>query len=202
MSITTVGFKYCPPDLEVKGLRLTSVESRRTQLPTSVFYQEKKLNSGSLLLTEALVLEDMLEFAITDRIHNVRRQPPNYSLSVMASPATRSSPASSLLRFQSKIPKPTIQKIKFNYLQLKSISIFLFLMRLGEDNREEGKKSRVDACGNFGSYNSKNGLVCKCLLGFKPSSPDNWNHGDYSSGCTRKFQCFRLESDESDSKGI
>ncbi|PRQ54213.1 hypothetical protein RchiOBHm_Chr2g0175031 [Rosa chinensis] len=140
MSITTVGFKYCPPDLEVKGLRLTSVESRRTQLPTSVFYQEKKLNSGSLLLTEALVLEDMLEFAITDRIHNVRRQPPNYSLSVMASPATRSSPASSLLRFQSKIPKPTIQKIKFNYLQLKSISIFLFLMGLGEDNREEGKK--------------------------------------------------------------
>ncbi|XP_040371489.1 G-type lectin S-receptor-like serine/threonine-protein kinase At4g03230 isoform X3 [Rosa chinensis] len=46
--------------------------------------------------------------------------------------------------------------------------------------------SVYNACGNFGSCNSKNGLVCKCLPGFKPSSPDNWNHGDYSGGCTRK----------------
>uniref|UniRef100_A0A5B6YKA8 non-specific serine/threonine protein kinase n=1 Tax=Davidia involucrata TaxID=16924 RepID=A0A5B6YKA8_DAVIN len=41
-------------------------------------------------------------------------------------------------------------------------------------------------CGNFGSCNSKNRLVCKCLPGFKPSSPDNWNYGDFSGGCTRK----------------
>ncbi|XP_059661971.1 G-type lectin S-receptor-like serine/threonine-protein kinase At4g03230 [Cornus florida] len=41
-------------------------------------------------------------------------------------------------------------------------------------------------CGNFGSCNSKNRLVCKCLPGFKPNFPDNWNSGDFSGGCTRK----------------
>lgn len=46
--------------------------------------------------------------------------------------------------------------------------------------------SVYNACGNFGSCNSKNGVVCKCLPGFSPSSPDNWNNGDYSGGCTRK----------------
>ena len=46
--------------------------------------------------------------------------------------------------------------------------------------------SVYNACGNFGSCNSKNGLVCKCLPGFKPSSPDNWINGDYAGGCTRK----------------
>ncbi|XP_021829959.1 G-type lectin S-receptor-like serine/threonine-protein kinase At4g03230 isoform X1 [Prunus avium] len=46
--------------------------------------------------------------------------------------------------------------------------------------------SVYNACGNFGSCKSENGLVCKCLPGFKPSSPENWNGGDYSAGCSRK----------------
>ncbi|KAB2610565.1 G-type lectin S-receptor-like serine/threonine-protein kinase [Pyrus ussuriensis x Pyrus communis] len=46
--------------------------------------------------------------------------------------------------------------------------------------------SVYNTCGNFGSCNSQNGLVCKCLPGFKPTSPDNWNNGDYSAGCVRK----------------
>lgn len=48
------------------------------------------------------------------------------------------------------------------------------------------KCSVYNACGNFGSCNSKNNLVCKCLPGFKPISPNNWNTGDYSGGCARK----------------
>ncbi|RXH68102.1 hypothetical protein DVH24_028249 [Malus domestica] len=46
--------------------------------------------------------------------------------------------------------------------------------------------SLYNTCGNFGSCNSQNGLVCRCLPGFKPTSPDNWNNGDYSAGCVRK----------------
>ncbi|KAA8524528.1 hypothetical protein F0562_010951 [Nyssa sinensis] len=50
----------------------------------------------------------------------------------------------------------------------------------------DDKCSLYNFCGNFGSCNSKNRLVCKCLPGFKPNSPDNWNSGDFSGGCTRK----------------
>lgn len=46
--------------------------------------------------------------------------------------------------------------------------------------------SLYNACGNFGSCNSNNELVCNCLPGFQPISPEYWNSGDYSGGCTRK----------------
>ncbi|XVF44495.1 hypothetical protein PTKIN_Ptkin02bG0127900 [Pterospermum kingtungense] len=48
------------------------------------------------------------------------------------------------------------------------------------------KCSVYNACGNFGSCNSNNDLMCKCLPGFAPSSPANWNSEDYNDGCTRK----------------
>ncbi|THG11946.1 hypothetical protein TEA_007312 [Camellia sinensis var. sinensis] len=50
------------------------------------------------------------------------------------------------------------------------------------------KCSVYNACGDFGSCNSENSGVkyCKCLPGFDPNSPDEWNSGEFSSGCTRK----------------
>ncbi|KAJ6379153.1 hypothetical protein OIU76_015880 [Salix suchowensis] len=46
--------------------------------------------------------------------------------------------------------------------------------------------SLYNACGNFGSCNSNNEVVCKCLPGFQPVSPEYWNSGDNSRGCTRR----------------
>ncbi|XP_059450461.1 G-type lectin S-receptor-like serine/threonine-protein kinase At4g03230 [Corylus avellana] len=41
-------------------------------------------------------------------------------------------------------------------------------------------------CGNFGSCNINNSpIVCKCLPGFHPTNPWNWNSRDFSDGCTR-----------------
>lgn len=48
------------------------------------------------------------------------------------------------------------------------------------------KCSVFNACGNFGSCNSEEDLICKCLPGFKPTSPENWNNGEFSGGCVRK----------------
>lgn len=48
------------------------------------------------------------------------------------------------------------------------------------------KCSVFNACGNFGSCNSEDDLICKCLPGFKPTSPENWNNGEFSGGCMRK----------------
>ncbi|KAL3574518.1 hypothetical protein D5086_025131, partial [Populus alba] len=47
------------------------------------------------------------------------------------------------------------------------------------------KCSVLLACGNDGSCNLYNKLACKCLPGFKPKSPENWNSGDFSGGCIR-----------------
>ncbi|KAJ6885042.1 hypothetical protein NC652_031906 [Populus alba x Populus x berolinensis] len=46
--------------------------------------------------------------------------------------------------------------------------------------------SLYNACGNFGSCNSNNEVVCKCLPGFQPVSPEYWNSGDNSRGCARR----------------
>ncbi|XWS63341.1 hypothetical protein CRYUN_Cryun06bG0087000 [Craigia yunnanensis] len=57
--------------------------------------------------------------------------------------------------------------------------------------------SVFDACGKFGSCNKENRVPCKCLPGFKPQSPDNWNKGDFSEGCTRKSPvCSQHNKDE------
>ncbi|KAI8006881.1 G-type lectin S-receptor-like serine/threonine-protein kinase [Camellia lanceoleosa] len=48
--------------------------------------------------------------------------------------------------------------------------------------------SVYNACGDFGScnINNNNRSLCKCLPGFKPTSQDSWDSGDFPSGCTRK----------------
>jgi hypothetical protein len=46
--------------------------------------------------------------------------------------------------------------------------------------------SVFNACGNFGSCNSKYDSMCKCLPGFKANSIESWKGGDFSGGCSRK----------------
>lgn len=46
--------------------------------------------------------------------------------------------------------------------------------------------SVFEFCGKFGSCNNQNRVPCKCLPGFEPQSPDNWNNGDFSGGCTSR----------------
>ncbi|CAO2819040.1 unnamed protein product [Amaranthus hypochondriacus] len=52
--------------------------------------------------------------------------------------------------------------------------------------------SLYNTCGNFGSCNSNNGLLCKCLPGFNASSPKRWASGNFSEGCSPKsVSCSR-----------
>ncbi|XP_050379933.1 uncharacterized protein LOC126797337 [Argentina anserina] len=54
-------------------------------------------------------------------------------------------------------------------------------------SQPEDQCSVFNPCGNFGSCNHNNlPLVCKCLPGFKPRSPEYWDSGDYSGGCYRE----------------
>ncbi|KAL5793951.1 hypothetical protein ACOSP7_002545 [Xanthoceras sorbifolium] len=67
------------------------------------------------------------------------------------------------------------------YFQWNSIKVWSLIWAEPRD-----RCSLYNACGNFGSCNSNNKLMCKCLPGFEPSLPQNWNRGDFSGGCTRK----------------
>ncbi|CAL5411096.1 unnamed protein product [Camellia sinensis] len=54
-------------------------------------------------------------------------------------------------------------------------------------------------CGPFGSCNSKNSPICSCLRGFEPKHVDEWNRGNFISGCVRRsyLQCERNSSNSS-----
>ncbi|MED6134158.1 hypothetical protein PIB30_034686 [Stylosanthes scabra] len=46
-------------------------------------------------------------------------------------------------------------------------------------------------CGPFGSCDPTNSPICSCLRGFEPRNAQEWNKGNWSSGCVRKkpLQC-------------
>ncbi|KAJ6696622.1 hypothetical protein OIU85_003017 [Salix viminalis] len=51
------------------------------------------------------------------------------------------------------------------------------------------KCSVYNACGNFGSCNLNNTLACRCLPGFKPTSPESWRNGSFTDGCRSPAVC-------------
>lgn len=67
------------------------------------------------------------------------------------------------------------------YLKRDSEKVWAFVWAEPRD-----RCSVYNMCGDFGSCNSDADVVCKCLPGFSPSSPDLWHLGDFSGGCIRK----------------
>ncbi|XP_052201099.1 G-type lectin S-receptor-like serine/threonine-protein kinase At1g11330 isoform X2 [Diospyros lotus] len=57
-------------------------------------------------------------------------------------------------------------------------------------------------CGPFGICNSKGLPICSCLKGFEPKHVEEWNSGNFSSGCVRRMQlqCERNSSSSQMSK--
>ncbi|XP_062160840.1 G-type lectin S-receptor-like serine/threonine-protein kinase At1g11330 [Alnus glutinosa] len=55
-------------------------------------------------------------------------------------------------------------------------------------------------CGAFGSCNPHNSLICSCLRGFEPKNTEEWNRGNWASGCVRRtpLQCERVNNNGSE----
>ncbi|KAI4334055.1 hypothetical protein L6164_018792 [Bauhinia variegata] len=70
---------------------------------------------------------------------------------------------------------------QLEYLKLDSQKVWSLVWGEPRD-----RCSVYNACGNFGTCNGKYDSMCKCLPGFKPNSPESWNSGDFSGGCSRK----------------
>ncbi|XP_010665857.1 G-type lectin S-receptor-like serine/threonine-protein kinase At1g11300 [Beta vulgaris subsp. vulgaris] len=59
-------------------------------------------------------------------------------------------------------------------------------------------------CGPFGCCNPKNSPICSCLKGFKPKNIDEWNLGNWTSGCVRNIslQCSNIGGKEDGFLGL
>ncbi|XP_021719433.1 G-type lectin S-receptor-like serine/threonine-protein kinase At1g11300 [Chenopodium quinoa] len=62
-------------------------------------------------------------------------------------------------------------------------------------NSSESECDVYGKCGVFGSCDPKNSPICSCLKGFEPNNKDEWNKGNWTSGCFRRtpLQCGTLE---------
>ncbi|PKI31575.1 hypothetical protein CRG98_048033 [Punica granatum] len=51
-------------------------------------------------------------------------------------------------------------------------------------------------CGAFGTCDSKMSPICSCLRGYKPKKLEEWNSGNWTSGCVRSAvqQCERMNT--------
>ncbi|KAL4628708.1 hypothetical protein ACB092_05G259200 [Castanea dentata] len=57
-------------------------------------------------------------------------------------------------------------------------------------------------CGAFGSCDSLSSPICGCIRGFEPKIIEEWNRGNWTSGCIRKapLQCQRVNNSVEDEK--
>ncbi|KAG5246823.1 G-type lectin S-receptor serine/threonine-protein kinase [Salix suchowensis] len=63
-------------------------------------------------------------------------------------------------------------------------------------NRPETECDIYGKCGAFGSCNSVKSPICSCLRGFVPKNPDDWNKGNWTSGCIRRtpLECTETQN--------
>ena len=57
-------------------------------------------------------------------------------------------------------------------------------------------------CGANGSCDSLGSSICSCMRGFEPKIIEEWNSGNWSSGCVRRkpLQCERLNNSVEEGK--
>ncbi|KAA8519917.1 hypothetical protein F0562_014173 [Nyssa sinensis] len=98
--------------------------------------------------------------------------------------------------------------MSFSYVNKSSIAYFVLnsegtiLLKYWSDGMEDWEISwsvpdtECDVygkCGPFGSCNPQDSPKCTCLEGFEPNNIEEWNNGNFTSGCVRRrpLQCER-----------
>ncbi|PIN01422.1 Serine/threonine protein kinase [Handroanthus impetiginosus] len=57
-------------------------------------------------------------------------------------------------------------------------------------------------CGPFGSCNAQKSPICSCLTGFEPINKEEWDRGNWTSGCQRRKQLQCGQSNNTDGDGF
>lgn len=73
--------------------------------------------------------------------------------------------------------------------------------------RAQGNRSRnpcesYGICGAFGVCNRQESPICSCLQGFNPRDSEEWNSGNWSSGCERRLSLSCEAGNNSTSDGF
>ncbi|XP_028804414.1 G-type lectin S-receptor-like serine/threonine-protein kinase At1g11330 isoform X2 [Neltuma alba] len=112
----------------------------------------------------------------------------------------------------------TLQKVNgtfylyFVYINLSPLSFYKLnsegklVFHNWDDNKKEWvpqwtvQQSDCDIygiCGSFGSCNPQRNPICSCLRGFVPKNAEEWNKGNWNSGCARRkpLKCERLKNE-------
>ncbi|KAL3820634.1 hypothetical protein ACJIZ3_006539 [Penstemon smallii] len=55
-----------------------------------------------------------------------------------------------------------------------------------DDNPSNNPCDTFARCGEYGSCNSEESPICTCLPGFNPRNTQEWNSGNWTSGCVRR----------------
>ncbi|GFP80787.1 g-type lectin s-receptor-like serine/threonine-protein kinase at1g11330 [Phtheirospermum japonicum] len=71
------------------------------------------------------------------------------------------------------------------------ITLFCFYPRLctSQENNNNATRNACHSfatCGAFGSCNSQSSPICSCLKGFEPENKQEWDSGNWTSGCVRR----------------
>ena len=105
----------------------------------------------------------------------------------------------------------------FAYMDLLHLSKFVLdsqgnlVQTYWDDGKEDWKvvglapKDKCDVygtCGANGSCDSLASSICSCMRGFEPKIMEEWNSGNWSSGCVRRkpLQCERLNNNVEEGK--
>ncbi|GMY37155.1 G-type lectin S-receptor-like serine/threonine-protein kinase SD1-13 isoform X1 [Fagus crenata] len=106
----------------------------------------------------------------------------------------------------------------FDYANVLPLSKFVLdsqgnlVQTYWDDGKEDWKvvglapKDECDVygtCGVFGSCDSLSSPICSCLRGFEPKIIEEWNRGNWTSGCVRgtPLQCDRVNNSGEEGKG-
>ncbi|KAK6121923.1 hypothetical protein DH2020_044348 [Rehmannia glutinosa] len=77
-----------------------------------------------------------------------------------------------------------------NSILLFFITIFCFYPRFCKAQQNNTTRNTCESyarCGAFGSCNSQDSPICTCLKGFEPENKQEWDLGNWTSGCVRKI---------------
>lgn len=85
--------------------------------------------------------------------------------------------------------------VKISTISNRMLNPYGTILRQGWSNHTQGWATfyskpndncdTYGVCGEFSSCNLANNPQCKCMNGFVPRSPTNWNAGDWTAGCVR-----------------
>ncbi|KAK7845166.1 g-type lectin s-receptor-like serine/threonine-protein kinase, partial [Quercus suber] len=105
----------------------------------------------------------------------------------------------------------------FDYANVLPLSKFVLnsqgnlVQTYWDDSKEDWKvvglapKDECDVygtCGAFGSCDSQRTPICSCIRGFEPKIIEEWNRGNWTSGCIRRapLQCQRVNNSGEEGK--